>query len=115
MVPRSLLTNLPAEASVRAGAPLDVRGIAFGGDCGVKAVEVSPDGGRNWMPASLGTDEGTYSFRRFEARLPALAPGRHDLKVRCTSTKGAVQPLEPTWNPNGFMRSVVETTPVIAS
>jgi DMSO/TMAO reductase YedYZ molybdopterin-dependent catalytic subunit len=115
MVPRSLLTNVKADASVKAGASLSVRGIAFGGDCGVRSVEVSPDGGQSWVAANLGKDEGTYSFRRFEANLPALAAGRHELKVRCTNTSGVAQPLEPTWNPNGFMRSVVETTPVVAS
>ena len=115
MVPRSLLTNVKADALVKAEAPLNLRGIAFGGDCGVRTVEVSSDGGQSWLAAALGKDEGSYSFRRFEASLPALIAGRHELKVRCTNTKGVAQPLEPTWNPNGFMRSVAETTPVVAS
>jgi hypothetical protein len=28
--------------------------------------------------------------------------------VRCTNTKGEVQPAEPNWNGNGFMRNVIE-------
>ncbi len=35
MVPRSFFTNVTDEATVQAGAPALVRGIAFGGDCGV--------------------------------------------------------------------------------
>lgn len=115
MVPRAFLTNLASEASVPAGAPLALRGIAMGGDCGVAAVDVSDDGGRSWHPARLGSDHGRYSFRSFDAVLPALVPGRHDLMARCTNAQGVTQPLKATWNPNGFMRGVVETTPVTAA
>jgi hypothetical protein len=36
MTPRSFFTNLINGATVKPGAPLSVRGIAFGGDCGVR-------------------------------------------------------------------------------
>ena len=29
--------------------------------------------------------------------------------VRCTNTKGAVQPLDANWNGGGFMRNVIES------
>src|SRR5580704_6750748 len=35
MTPRSFFTNLTNGATVKPGAPLSMRGIAFGGDCGV--------------------------------------------------------------------------------
>jgi DMSO/TMAO reductase YedYZ molybdopterin-dependent catalytic subunit len=41
MVPRSFITNLRDNATVRSGAPIEVRGIAFGGDTGVKSVAFS--------------------------------------------------------------------------
>ena len=44
MPPRSFATNLKDGDKVRPGAPVPVRGIAFGGDCGVKNVDVSIDG-----------------------------------------------------------------------
>ncbi len=115
MVPRAFLTNVAPGATVRAGVPLHLRGIAFGGDCGVQTVAVSSDTGLTWVSTRLGPDEGCYGFRRFEVDLSPLAAGRHRLLARCTNTRGVTQPLEPTWNPNGFMRSVVETTPVIAA
>ena len=34
--------------------------------------------------------------------------------VRCTNSDGVVQPDRPNWNPSGFMRNVIETTPVVA-
>src|SRR6266404_730503 len=58
MVPRSFVTNVASGATMPAGKPTPLRGIAFGGDCGVAGVEVSTDGGRSWRPAGLGPDEG---------------------------------------------------------
>ncbi len=92
-----------------AGTPVAIRGIAFGGDCGVKTVEVSGDGGAMWVPAQLGADEGPYSFRRFDGSLPALAAGTHTVRVRCTNTKGVAQGMDRVWNANGFMQNGIET------
>ena len=50
---------------------------------------------------------GKYSFREWKARV-TLPPGRHQLKVRATNRIGQSQPLEPLWNPGGYMRNVVE-------
>ncbi|RZM19827.1 MAG: oxidase, partial [Sphingomonas sp.] len=94
---------------VKAGAPVPLRGIAMGGDCGVTSVETSADGGASWQKAALGADEGTYSFRRWTAQAAAPASGALTAMVRCTNTKGVVQPMEANWNGGGFMRNVVET------
>ncbi|KMO21248.1 oxidase [Methylobacterium indicum] len=109
MVPRSFVTNLRDGAQATAGSPVAVRGIAFGGDCGVRTVEISADGGATWSLGKLGADEGPYSFRRFEGDLPALAAGTHAIKVRCTNTNGLAQPMERVWNGAGFMQNGVET------
>jgi hypothetical protein len=34
--------------------------------------------------------------------------GALTLQVRCTNTKGEMQPAEPNWNEGGFMRNVIE-------
>ncbi|KQS74908.1 oxidase [Methylobacterium sp. Leaf361] len=109
MVPRAFVTNLQDDARVAAGAPVAVRGIAFGGDCGVRSVEISTDGGASWTPTRLGADAGAYSFRRFDVGLPALATGTRAVKVRCTNTNGLAQPMDPVWNGAGFMQNGVET------
>lgn len=109
MVPRAFVTNLQDGARVAAGAPVAVRGIAFGGDCGVRSVEISTDGGASWTPTRLGADAGAYSFRRFDVGLPALAAGTRAIKVRCTNTNGLAQPMDPVWNGAGFMQNGVET------
>ena len=109
MVPRSFFTNVTAATTVKPGAPVPLRGIAMGGDCGVTSVETSADSGATWQPAALGAVEGAYSFRRWTAQATAPASGALTAMVRCTNTKGVVQPTEANWNGGGFMRNVVET------
>jgi DMSO/TMAO reductase YedYZ molybdopterin-dependent catalytic subunit len=114
MVPRSLITNIKAGDKLEAGAPTLVRGIAFGGDSGVARVDFSGDGGKSWLQAQLGKDEGRYSFRQWQLSF-APAAGAQVLMARCTSSSGETQPDTPNWNPSGFMRNVVEQTPVVAA
>ncbi len=108
MVPRSFFTNVTDQATVKSGVVLPVRGIAFGGDCGVSMVEVSADQGNNWKKTTLDRDAGAYSFRRWSTQLTGPQSGKLTLQVRCTNTKGEVQPNEPNWNGGGFMRNVIE-------
>jgi hypothetical protein len=114
MVPRSFVTNTSADAKLPVGAPAQLRGVAFGGDSGVAAVDVSTDGGKSWRPTQLGKDEGKYSFRRWQTQLALPSPGKYALMVRCTNTKGEAQPDTPNWNPAGFMRNVIESTEITA-
>jgi hypothetical protein len=115
MVPRSFVTNLGAGARLPVGKPAAVRGIAFGGDCGVAKVDVSIDGGKSWTTAELGKDEGKYSFRRWQTEVTLPASGSYGVEVRCTNSNGEAQPDAANWNPSGFMRNVIESTPVIAA
>jgi len=108
MVPRSFFTNVADKATVKSGATLPLRGIAFGGDCGVSTVEVSADQGKSWKKATLGRDAGAYSFRQWSTQLTEPRSGKLTLQVRCTNAKGEVQPGEPNWNGAGFMRNVIE-------
>jgi DMSO/TMAO reductase YedYZ molybdopterin-dependent catalytic subunit len=109
MVPRSFFTNVTSATKLHAKARAPLRGIAFGGDCGVAKVELSTDGGATWQSAKLGHDEGTYSFRRWTADLTAPATGALNVQVRCTNTKGLAQPMEANWNAGGYMRNAVES------
>jgi DMSO/TMAO reductase YedYZ molybdopterin-dependent catalytic subunit len=108
MVPRSFFTNVTDTTIVKPAAPVPVRGIAFGGDCGVSQVELSADSGQSWQKTELGHDEGKYSFRQWSTQITAPQSGTLNLQVRCTNTKGEAQPAEPNWNNAGFMRNVIE-------
>ncbi len=105
---RSFVTSHKDGDAVRAGTPVALRGIAFSGGDGIAQVQVSADDGAIWQPARLGENLGGYSFRewRLELLLPA---GTRRVKVRATTPGGETQPLEPRWQPAGYMRNVVET------
>jgi DMSO/TMAO reductase YedYZ molybdopterin-dependent catalytic subunit len=115
MVPRSFITNIKEGDTLQVGASTLARGIAFGGDSGVSRVDFSGDGGRSWQAATLGTDEGKYSFRQWQHRFTPPAKGGQVLMVRCTSSGGEAQPDMPNWNPSGFMRNVIERTAVVVA
>jgi DMSO/TMAO reductase YedYZ molybdopterin-dependent catalytic subunit len=108
MLPRSFVTNVRNHATVKAGASVPIRGMVFGGDCGVSRVEISVDDGRSWQPAALNNDVGKYSFRQWSSQITTPQTGSVSLQVRATNTKGEVQPAEPNWNGAGFMCNVIE-------
>jgi DMSO/TMAO reductase YedYZ molybdopterin-dependent catalytic subunit len=115
MNPRSFVTSPAAGATVAAGSAMLLRGVAFGGDCGVARVDISADGGSSWQAAALGADEGKYGFRRWDARIQPSTRGPLKVLVRCTNSNGEAQPDTPNWNPAGFMRNVVESIDLIAT
>jgi hypothetical protein len=115
MVPRSFITNINAGDTLHAGVRALVRGIALGGDTGVARVDFSGDGGKTWRQTQLGKDEGKYSFRQWQTSFVPPAPGSQVLMARCTSSGGETQPDVPNWNPAGFMRNVIEQTPVVVA
>lgn len=112
---RSFITSVLDGEQVSANQALTLKGFAFDGGSGIKQVQVSTDAGKTWADATLGKDLGKYSFREWELGGVKLAAGAHELKVRATSQSGEIQPLEAQWNPNGYLRTVVETTRVTAA
>jgi DMSO/TMAO reductase YedYZ molybdopterin-dependent catalytic subunit len=111
---RSFITSLQDGAQLRAGQQSLVRGIAFDGGQGVREVAYSTDGGASWRGASLGADQGRYSFREFTFPFTPVK-GIQDLRVRAWNRSGQSQPLDALWQPAGYMRNVVESVKVVAA
>ena len=82
------------------------------------AAQASPkcsfptDAGQSWHPAQLGKDLGRYSFREWTLAWTPTKAGAAELRCRAFNRIGESQPLEPLWNPSGYLRNVVETTKV---
>jgi DMSO/TMAO reductase YedYZ molybdopterin-dependent catalytic subunit len=110
---RSFLISPDGSSKIPAGMIVTLRGIAFSGFGRVNQVEVSDNGGRNWMAARLGRDHGAYSFRTWEASWTAKSPGRYSLTVRATDEKGNTQPDEPIWNPGGYLWNRIERQQIV--
>jgi sulfite dehydrogenase len=111
---RSFITGMQNGTTVKANADTWVKGIAFDGGYGISDVLLSTDGGKTWTGTELGQNLGKYSFREWQTSV-RLMPGTHDLSVRAINRIGQSQPMEPLWNPAGYMRNVVETLRIRAA
>ena len=111
---RSFITSVTDQAKLPVGRETMVRGIAFDSGRGLREVAFSSDGGRSWRVAALGEDLGRYSFREWRIGVTPPQRGPLTLMARALNRLGESQPLEPLWNPAGYMRNVVETVNVEA-
>lgn len=114
MAVRSFLTSVQDGGVLHAG-PQTLRGIAFDGGSGIRAVQFSSDGGRTWRNAQLGRDYGNYSFRPWESSFVAQRGKSYVLACRAVANNGETQTTIPVWNPGGYLRNVIETYKVSVS
>jgi sulfite oxidase len=86
--------------------PITVSGYAFaGGERLVARVDVSIDGGKNWIEATLENSR-PWSWRLWSVTVD-LPAGDHVLVARAWDTAGNSQPESPrqTWNFKGYMNN----------
>jgi sulfite oxidase len=98
---KSLITTPLDGARIPIG-PVPVAGIAWGGNGGIRQVEVSMDGGDTWRPARLTGRDTATAWRTWEADIPIERIERYTLRARATDRSGAVQPDVATTNPAGY-------------
>jgi DMSO/TMAO reductase YedYZ molybdopterin-dependent catalytic subunit len=109
MVMNSLITSHTNGASVRAGAPVTIGGIAWDGGYGIRTVEISTDGGKTWVPAMLGEDIGRFAFRTFSASFSPKSKGKHIVMARATNKIGQSQTAELIPNPAGYHHNIMHS------
>jgi sulfite dehydrogenase len=101
MTVKSFVTSPSGDQPVRAGV-VYVTGVAFSGGSPIKRVEVSSDGGKNWIDAQFfGPDLGRFAWRQFAVPL-RMAPGHYVLTSRATDAAGHVQPELRSENAAGY-------------
>ena len=75
-------------------APIEVKGIAFGGDRGISRVELSFDDGQTWSDADIYYSGGNLAWSLWKAQWTPAATGDYGLVVRATDSEGDVQEWE---------------------
>jgi len=80
-------------------APIEVKGIAFGGDRGISRVELSFDDGQTWSDAEIYYSGGNLAWSLWKAQWTPTAAGDYSLVVRATNGEGDVQELEEDRGP----------------
>jgi DMSO/TMAO reductase YedYZ molybdopterin-dependent catalytic subunit len=71
--------------------PIEVKGMAYGGDRGVSRVELSFDGGKSWRDAEIYYSGGNLAWSLWKTGWTPDAPGDYVLVVRATDGEGDVQ------------------------
>jgi DMSO/TMAO reductase YedYZ molybdopterin-dependent catalytic subunit len=80
-------------------APIEVQGIAYGGDRGISRVELSLDGGKSWRNAEIYYSGGDLAWSLWKTEWMPDAAGDYVLVVRATDGKGDVQEWEEDRGP----------------
>jgi DMSO/TMAO reductase YedYZ molybdopterin-dependent catalytic subunit len=96
--------------------PIEVKGIAYGGDRGISRVEISFDDGETWDQADIyyaGGDQAWSLWSAHEGWMPD-SPGEYSIVVRATDGEGEVQEWESDRSPfsgaTGFHKITVYVT-----
>lgn len=88
--------DVPGDRGVVAAGTNQIGGVAFAGDRGIRAVEVSTDGGETWAEAPIVENPSPAGLSWVIWRTEWVAkPGTYDLVVRATDGMGQVQTDEP--------------------
>ena len=80
-------------------APIEVKGIAFGGDRGISRVELSFDDGQTWNDAEIYYAGGDLAWSLWKAQWTPPGAGDYSLVVRATDGEGNVQEWEEDRGP----------------
>jgi len=112
IVVNSLITSHRDGAKVKAGK-VAVSGLAWDGGYGIRAVEVSTDGGHTWSTAKLGDDLGRFAFRPWSFDITAKA-GKNSVMVNATNKIGQSQTSELIFNPAGYHNNVMQSITLTA-
>ena len=91
-----------------------VQGVAWSNASPVTKVDISTDNGKNWLPAKLTGTPSKYGFRKWSFAWKASA-GQYILLSRATNAAGQTQPIEPEWNPSGYLNNASQPIPVTVS
>jgi DMSO/TMAO reductase YedYZ molybdopterin-dependent catalytic subunit len=113
MVVNSLITSHADGAEVKAGT-ITMRGLAWDGGYGIRAVEASTDGGQSWSAATLGDDLGRFAFRPWSFDL-TVRSGKNTVTVNATNKRGETQVAALLFNPAGYHNNVRQSVTLNAA
>lgn len=101
-VPVKNYSRIDIPGKVEGAKEIDISGVAFAGARGVRRVEVSFDGGKNWQPCKLETaaQKHVWSLWSYHWRRPS--GGQQEIMVRTIDGNGLIQAAEKESSyPNG--------------
>jgi sulfite oxidase len=114
---RSIVTSPANGTKLAAGTrQLNLRGAAWNGDYGVRAVHVSTDYGSSWQAAKLARPTNKYDWTRWTATVRLPSDGYYEIWSRATDSRGIAQPhIAGFWNPQGYGANPVNRISVLVA
>jgi DMSO/TMAO reductase YedYZ molybdopterin-dependent catalytic subunit len=109
MVVNSWITSHVDGDQVKAGSTVTIAGLAWDGGYGIQTVEISTDGGKSWVEATLGQDLGRFAFRTFSFPYSPKAHGKQVIMARATNVIGQTQTTKLIHNPAGYHHNVIQS------
>jgi len=103
---KSVITS-PATGAAVKGRSLAVRGHAWAGERVVREVHLSADFGASWVKARLGRPDNRYAWQTWDAVLAFPTAGYYEIWARAADEKGALQPFQVSWNPEGYLNNAM--------
>jgi DMSO/TMAO reductase YedYZ molybdopterin-dependent catalytic subunit len=95
-------------------SPIEIKGIAFGGDRGISRVEISDDDGETWTDAKIIYPGTKLTWALWSFDWQPDGPDDYTLVVRATDGEGEVQEWEEDRSPysgvTGFHKIIVHIT-----
>ena len=79
------------EAPFQVGKPIEIRGMAFGGDRGISKVEISSDDAKTWVDAEISKPGTKLSWSLWSYQWTPDEEGKTRLVVRATDGNGQLQ------------------------
>jgi DMSO/TMAO reductase YedYZ molybdopterin-dependent catalytic subunit len=105
--------ELPWNGTLAPGRVHHLTGRSWSGSGGIRAVEVSTDGGHSWRRAHPhGSGRG---WQRWSVPWRPTTPGSYTLRARATDSTGATQPEVAPYNTQGYLFGAVVAHPVTVS
>lgn len=98
----SKFTTPRSGVTVRPGDTVELGGVAYAGNRGIRIVEFSPDDGKMWQEAEIKAPLGKHTWVLWAAAWKVAAAGDYRLRVRATDGLGVRQAsVEAATLPNG--------------
>jgi len=103
---KSLITYPKTGAMLQMGQTLSIRGHAWAGKLGVKAMQYSIDYGATWQNCTLDAPANRYAWQHWRAKVSFPKKGYYEVWARATDGEGVMQPMVlPGWNPRGYLNN----------
>ena len=106
------IINRPRHGEVVHSGVYTIQGKAWSGEGEIVAVEVSTNGGRDWLAAEPVGPSAHGAWRQWEFPWKVSGAGHHILMARATDSAGNTQPVGIDWNFRGYANNGIHTIAV---